>query len=149
MMDGRVGAIRELLEAEGQRDTRILAYSAKYASSYYGPFRDAVGSSSNLGKADKKGYQMDPGNGDEALREVALDLAEGADMVMVKPGIAYLDIVWRVKQQFRVPTFAYPVSGWLDHDAVMLETLLAFKRAGADAILSYHALEAARLLQRD
>ncbi|MBP8144846.1 MAG: porphobilinogen synthase [Inhella sp.] len=161
MMDGRVGAIRELLEAEGQRDTRILAYSAKYASSYYGPFRDAVGSSSNLGKADKKGYQMDPGNGDEALREVALDLAEGADMVMVKPGIAYLDIVWRVKQQFRVPTFAYQVSGeyamlkaaaangWLDHDAVMLETLLAFKRAGADAILSYHALEAARLLQRD
>ncbi len=161
MMDGRVGAIRELLEAEGQRDTRILAYSAKYASSYYGPFRDAVGSSSSLGKADKKGYQMDPGNGDEALREVALDLAEGADMVMVKPGIAYLDIVWRVKQQFRVPTFAYQVSGeyamlkaaaangWLDHDAVMLETLLAFKRAGADAILSYHALEAARLLQRD
>ena len=161
MMDGRVGAIRELLEAEGQRDTRILAYSAKYASSYYGPFRDAVGSSSNLGKADKKGYQMDPGNGDEALREVALDLAEGADMVMVKPGIAYLDIVWRVKQQFRVPTFAYQVSGeyamlkaaaangWLDHDAVMLESLLAFKRAGADAILSYHALEAARLLQRD
>ena len=160
MMDGRVGAIRRLLEAEAQPYTRILAYSAKYASSYYGPFRDAVGSGGNLGKADKKGYQMDPCNGDEALREVALDLAEGADMVMVKPGIAYLDIVWRVKQQFRVPTFAYQVSGeyamlkaaaangWLDHDAVMLETLLAFKRAGADAILTYHALEAARLLQR-
>ncbi|MBN8503740.1 MAG: porphobilinogen synthase [Burkholderiales bacterium] len=159
MMDGRVGAIRALLEGAGQPYTRILAYSAKYASSYYGPFRDAVGSASNLGKSDKKGYQMDPGNGDEALREVALDLAEGADMVMVKPGIAYLDIVWRVKQAFKVPTFAYQVSGeyamlkaaaaqgWLDHDAVMLETLLAFKRAGADAVLSYHALDAARLLQ--
>lgn len=160
MMDGRVGAIRLSLEAAGQPYTRILAYSAKYASSYYGPFRDAVGSSGNLGKADKKAYQMDPGNGDEALREVALDLAEGADMVMVKPGIAYLDIVWRVKQHFKVPTFAYQVSGeyamlkaaaangWLDHDAVMMETLLAFKRAGADAILSYHAIEAARLLAR-
>jgi porphobilinogen synthase len=159
MMDGRVGAIRQALEAAQQPYTRILAYSAKYASSYYGPFRDAVGSASNLGKADKKSYQMDPGNGDEALREVALDLAEGADMVMVKPGIAYLDIVWRVKQAFKVPTFAYQVSGeyamlkaaaangWLDHDKVMLETLLAFKRAGADAILSYHALEAARLLK--
>jgi porphobilinogen synthase len=159
MMDGRVGAIRALLEGSGQPYTRILAYSAKYASSYYGPFRDAVGSASNLGKSDKKGYQMDPGNGDEALREVAQDIAEGADMVMVKPGIAYLDIVWRVKQAFKMPTFAYQVSGeyamlkaaaangWLDHDAVMLETLLAFKRAGADAILSYSALDAARLLQ--
>lgn len=159
MMDGRVGAIRQALEAAGQPYTRILAYSAKYASSYYGPFRDAVGSASNLGKADKKSYQMDPGNGDEALREVALDIAEGADMVMVKPGVAYLDIVWRVKQQFKLPTFAYQVSGeyamlkaaaangWIDHDAVMLETLLAFKRAGADAILSYSALDAARLLR--
>lgn len=159
MMDGRVGAIRQALEAAHQPYTRILAYSAKYASSYYGPFRDAVGSAGNLGKADKKSYQMDPGNGDEALREVALDIAEGADMVMVKPGVAYLDIVWRVKQQFKLPTFAYQVSGeyamlkaaaangWIDHDAVMLETLLAFKRAGADAILSYSALDAARLLQ--
>ncbi len=159
MMDGRVGAIRQTLESAGQLYTRILAYSAKYASSYYGPFRDAVGSAGNLGKADKKSYQMDPGNGNEALREVALDIAEGADMVMVKPGIAYLDIVWRVKQEFRLPTFAYQVSGeyamlkaaaangWIDHDAVMLETLLAFKRAGADGILSYSALDAARLLR--
>jgi porphobilinogen synthase len=158
MMDGRVGAIRQALEAAGQPYTRILAYSAKYASSYYGPFRDAVGSSGSLGRADKKSYQMDPGNGDEALHEVALDLAEGADMVMVKPGVAYLDIVYRVKAQFKVPTFAYQVSGeyamlkaaaangWIDHDAVMMETLLAFKRAGADAILSYSALDAARLL---
>ncbi len=158
MMDGRVGAIRHALEAAGQPYTRILAYSAKYASSYYGPFRDALGSSSSLGRADKKSYQMDPGNGDEALHEVALDLAEGADMVMVKPGVAYLDIVYRVKAQFKVPTFAYQVSGeyamlkaaaangWIDHDAVMMETLLAFKRAGADAILSYSALDAARLL---
>ena len=159
MMDGRVAGIRQQLEAHGQHYTRILAYSAKYASSYYGPFRDALGSASSLGKADKKSYQMDPGNGDEALREVALDLAEGADMVMVKPGIAYLDIVWRVKQQFKVPTFVYQVSGeyamlkaaaangWIDHDAVMMESLLAFKRAGADAILSYSALDAARLLK--
>ncbi|MFN4117014.1 MAG: porphobilinogen synthase, partial [Inhella sp.] len=159
MMDGRVGAIRQALEAAGQPYTRILAYSAKYASSYYGPFRDAVGSGAQLGKADKKSYQMDPGNGDEALHEVAMDIAEGADMVMVKPGIAYLDIVWRVKQAFKRPTFAYQVSGeyamlkaaaangWIDHDAVMLETLLAFKRAGADAILSYSALDAARLLK--
>ncbi len=159
MMDGRVGAIRQALEAAGQPYTRILAYSAKYASSYYGPFRDAVGSGAQLGKADKKSYQMDPGNGDEALHEVAMDIAEGADMVMVKPGIAYLDIVWRVKQAFKRPTFAYQVSGeyamlkaaaangWIDHDAVMLETLLAFKRAGADAILSYSALDAARLLR--
>jgi len=159
MMDGRVGAIRQALEAAQQPYTRILAYSAKYASSYYGPFRDAVGSAANLGKADKKSYQMDPGNGDEALREVALDIAEGADMVMVKPGIAYLDIVHRVKQAFGMPTFAYQVSGeyamikaaaangWIDHDAVMMETLLAFKRAGADAVLSYFAPDAARLLQ--
>jgi len=159
MMDGRIGAIRLALEAAQQPYTRILAYSAKYASSYYGPFRDAVGSAANLGKADKKSYQMDPGNGDEALREVAMDIAEGADMVMVKPGIAYLDIVHRVKQAFGMPTFAYQVSGeyamikaaaangWIDHDAVMMETLLAFKRAGADAVLSYFAPDAARLLQ--
>jgi porphobilinogen synthase len=160
MMDGRIGAIRQGLEAGGHIHTRIMAYSAKYASSFYGPFRDAVGSAGNLGKADKKTYQMDPGNSDEALREVALDLAEGADMVMVKPGMPYLDIVRRVKDEFRVPTFAYQVSGeyamlkaaaangWLDHDAVMMESLLAFKRAGADGILSYFALDAARLLRR-
>jgi porphobilinogen synthase len=161
MMDGRIGAVRQALEASGHIHTRILAYSAKYASAYYGPFRDAVGSAGNLGKADKKTYQMDPGNGDEALHEVAMDIAEGADMVMVKPGVAYLDIVYRVKQAFRRPTFAYQVSGeyamlkaaaangWLSHDAVMMETLLGFKRAGADAVLTYHALEAARLLARD
>lgn len=160
MMDGRIGAIRQALEAAGQIHTRILAYSAKYASAYYGPFRDAVGSATNLGKADKKTYQMDPGNGDEALHEVAMDIAEGADMVMVKPGVAYLDIVYRVKQAFKRPTFAYQVSGeyamlkaaaangWLAHDVVMMESLLAFKRAGADGILSYFALEAARLLKR-
>jgi porphobilinogen synthase len=160
MMDGRVGAIRQALEDAGHVHTRIMAYSAKYASAFYGPFRDAVGSKANLGKADKKTYQMDPGNSDEALREVALDLAEGADMVMVKPGMPYLDIVRRVKDEFRVPTFAYQVSGeyamikaaaangWLDHDAVMMESLLAFKRAGADGVLSYFALEAARLLKR-
>jgi porphobilinogen synthase len=159
MMDGRIGAIRQALEAAGHIHTRIMAYSAKYASSFYGPFRDAVGSAANLGKADKKTYQMDPGNSDEALREVALDLAEGADMVMVKPGLPYLDIVRRVKDEFRVPTFAYQVSGeyamvkaaaangWLDHDAVMMESLLAFKRAGADGVLSYFALDAARLLK--
>jgi porphobilinogen synthase len=159
MMDGRIGAIRQSLEAKGHVHTRIMAYSAKYASAFYGPFRDAVGSAANLGKANKKVYQMDPGNSDEALREVALDLAEGADMVMVKPGMPYLDIVRRVKDEFRVPTFAYQVSGeyamlkaaaangWLDHDAVMLESLLAFKRAGADGVLSYFALEAARLLR--
>ncbi|MDH5539145.1 MAG: porphobilinogen synthase [Rhizobacter sp.] len=159
MMDGRIGAIRRSLEERGLVHTRIMAYSAKYASAFYGPFRDAVGSAANLGKADKKVYQMDPGNSDEALREVALDLAEGADMVMVKPGMPYLDIVRRVKDEFRVPTFAYQVSGeyamlkaaaingWLDHDAVMLESLLAFKRAGADGVLSYFALEAARLLK--
>lgn len=158
MMDGRIGAIRNSLEANGLVHTRIMAYSAKYASAFYGPFRDAVGSAGNLGNADKKTYQMDPGNSDEALREVALDLAEGADMVMVKPGMPYLDIVRRVKDEFRVPTFAYQVSGeyamlkaaaqngWLAHDAVMMESLLAFKRAGADGVLSYFALEAARLL---
>ena len=160
MMDGRIGAIRSALEASGAIHTRIMAYSAKYASAFYGPFRDAVGSKGNLGKADKKVYQMDPGNSDEALREVALDLAEGADMVMVKPGMPYLDIVRRVKDTFRVPTFAYQVSGeyamlkaaaangWLDHDAVMMEALLAFKRAGADGVLSYFALDAARLLKQ-
>ena len=160
MMDGRVGAIRQALEAHGHIHTRIMAYSAKYASAFYGPFRDAVGSAANLGKADKKTYQMDPANSDEALREVALDIAEGADMVMVKPGMPYLDIVRRVKDEFRVPTFAYQVSGeyamlkaaaangWLDHDAVMMESLLAFKRAGADGVLTYFALEAARLLKK-
>ena len=159
MMDGRIGAIRTGLEARGLIHTRIMAYSAKYASAFYGPFRDAVGSAGNLGKGNKKVYQMDPGNSDEALREVALDLAEGADMVMVKPGMPYLDIVRRVKDEFKVPTFAYQVSGeyamlkaaaangWLDHDAVMMEALLAFKRAGADGVLSYFALDAARLLK--
>ncbi len=160
MMDGRIGAIRAALEARGLIHTRIMAYSAKYASAFYGPFRDAVGSAANLGKSDKKVYQMDPGNTDEALREVALDIAEGADMVMVKPGMPYLDVVRRVKETFRVPTFAYQVSGeyamlkaaaangWLDHDAVMLESLLAFKRAGADGVLTYFALDAARRLRR-
>ncbi len=159
MMDGRIGAIRQALEAKGFIHTRIMAYSAKYASAFYGPFRDAVGSAANLGKADKKVYQMDPGNSNEALREVALDIAEGADMVMVKPGMPYLDIVRRVKDEFAVPTFAYQVSGeyamlkaaalngWLDHDAVMMESLLAFKRAGADGILTYFALEVARKLR--
>ena len=148
------------LEARGDIHTRIMAYSAKYASAFYGPFRDAVGSAATLGKGNKKVYQMDPGNSDEALREVAIDIAEGADMVMVKPGMPYLDIVRRVKDQFRVPTFAYQVSGeyamlkaaaqngWLDHDAVVLESLLAFKRAGADGVLTYFALDAARLLQK-
>ncbi len=159
MMDGRIGAIRSALEASGAIHTKIMAYSAKYASAFYGPFRDAVGSAKNLGKSDKKVYQMDPGNSDEALREVALDIAEGADMVMVKPGMPYLDIVRRVKDAFRMPTFAYQVSGeysmlkaaaangWLDHDAVMMESLLAFKRAGADGVLTYFALDAARLLR--
>jgi porphobilinogen synthase len=159
MMDGRIGAIRAALEDKGLIHTRIMAYSAKYASAFYGPFRDAVGSAGNLGKSNKKVYQMDPGNSDEALREVAMDIAEGADMVMVKPGMPYLDIVRRVKDEFRVPTFAYQVSGeyamlkaaaqngWLDHDAVMMESLLAFKRAGADGILTYFALDAARLLR--
>jgi porphobilinogen synthase len=159
MMDGRIGAIRGALEGAGAIHTKIMAYSAKYASAFYGPFRDAVGSAANLGKSNKKVYQMDPGNGDEALREVALDIAEGADMVMVKPGMPYLDVLRRVKDEFRMPTFAYQVSGeyamlkaaalngWLDHDAVMLEALLAFKRAGADGVLTYFALEAARLLR--
>jgi porphobilinogen synthase len=158
MMDGRIGAIRQALEANGHIHTRIMAYSAKYASAFYGPFRDAVGSSGNLGKSNKKVYQMNPGNTDEALREVGLDLQEGADMVMVKPGMPYLDIVRRVKDTFAVPTFAYQVSGeyamlqaaaqngWLDGDAVMMESLLAFKRAGADGILTYFAPRAARLL---
>jgi porphobilinogen synthase len=160
MMDGRIGAIRSALESKQLIHTRIMAYSAKFASAFYGPFRDAVGSAANLGKSNKKVYQMDPGNSDEALREVALDLAEGADMVMVKPGMPYLDIVRRVKDEFRVPTFAYQVSGeyamlkaaaergWLDHDAVMMESLLAFRRAGADGVLSYFARDAARLLAR-
>jgi len=159
MMDGRIGKIREALEQKNLIHTRIMAYSAKYASAFYGPFRDAVGSAKNLGKADKKTYQMDCANGDEALREVALDISEGADMVMVKPGMPYLDIVRRVKDAFNYPTYAYQVSGeyamlkaaahngWLDHDAVMMESLLAFKRAGADGVLTYFALEAARLLK--
>ena len=159
MMDGRIGKIREALEQKKLIHTRIMAYSAKYASAFYGPFRDAVGSAKNLGKADKKTYQMDCANTDEALREVALDISEGADMVMVKPGMPYLDIVRRVRDAFNYPTYAYQVSGeyamlkaaaqngWLDHDAVMMESLLAFKRAGADGILTYFALEAARLLK--
>jgi porphobilinogen synthase len=159
MMDGRIGAIRSALEGSGHALTRIMAYSAKYASAFYGPFREAVGSKGNLGKADKKVYQMDPGNSDEALREVQLDIAEGADMVMVKPGMPYLDIVRRVKDTFRMPTFAYQVSGeyamlkaaaangWLDHDAVMMESLLAFRRAGADGVLTYFARDAARWLR--
>ncbi|MDX1625308.1 MAG: porphobilinogen synthase [Wenzhouxiangellaceae bacterium] len=158
MMDGRIGAIRTALEAAGHHDTLILSYAAKYASSFYGPFRDAVGSAANLGGAGKETYQMDPANGDEALREVALDLAEGADWVMVKPGLPYLDIVHRVKREFGVPTFAYNVSGeyamvkaaaergWLDERAVVLESLAALKRAGADAVLTYHAPDAARWL---
>jgi len=160
MMDGRIGRIRRELEAAGHIYTRILAYSAKYASSFYGPFRDAVGSAGNLGKGNKYTYQMDPANSDEALREVALDLAEGADMVMVKPGMPYLDIVRRVKEAFKVPTYAYQVSGeyamlkaaaqngWLNEEACVLESLLAFKRAGADGILTYFALDAAEYLRR-
>ena len=159
MMDGRIQKIRGALEQQNLIHTRIMAYSAKFASAFYGPFRDAVGSAKNLGKADKKTYQMDSANTDEALREVALDINEGADMVMVKPGMPYLDIVRRVKDAFEYPTYAYQVSGeyamlkaaalngWLDHDSVMMESLLAFKRAGADGILTYFALEAARLLK--
>ena len=159
MMDGRIGAIRAALEEQRFIHTRIMAYSAKYASAFYGPFRDAVGSSGNLGKSDKNTYQMDPANSDEALREVGLDLAEGADMVMVKPGMPYLDVVRRVKDEFKVPTFAYQVSGeyamikaaaqngWLDHDKVMMEAMMAFKRAGADGVLTYFALDIARLLK--
>lgn len=159
MMDGRIGAIREALEEAGHIHTRIMAYSAKYASAFYGPFRDAVGSSGNLGKSGKESYQMDPANSDEALHEVALDIQEGADMVMVKPGLPYLDVVRRVKDTFGVPTYAYQVSGeyamiqaavqngWLDADKVVLESLLAFKRAGADGILTYFAIDAAHRLQ--
>jgi len=159
MMDGRIGMIRDALEEAGHIHTRILAYSAKYASSFYGPFRDAVGSSANLGKGDKHTYQMDVANSDEALREVELDIAEGADMVMVKPGLPYLDVLRRVKDAFGMPTFVYQVSGeyamlkaatqngWLDEKAVVLETLTAFKRAGADAILTYFAVDAARWLR--
>ena len=158
MMDHRIGKIRDTLEAANHTNTKIMAYSAKYASSFYGPFRDAVGSGQTLGAADKFSYQMDPANGDEALQEVALDLAEGADMVMVKPGMPYLDVVYRVKQQFGVPTFAYQVSGeyamiqaaaangWLERDKVMMESLIAFKRAGADGVLTYFAKDAAELL---
>ena len=159
MMDGRIGKIREALEHKKLIHTRIMAYSAKYASAFYGPFRDAVGSAKSLGKADKKTYQMDYANSDEALREVVLDISEGADMVMVKPGMPYLDIVRRVREEFDYPTYAYQVSGeyamlkaatqngWLDHDAVMMESLLAFKRAGANGVLTYFALEAARLIK--
>ena len=158
MMDGRIGAIRNALESDGHINTLILSYAAKYASTYYGPFRDAVGSAVNIKGGDKKTYQMDPGNSDEAIHEVALDLQEGADMVMVKPGMPYLDIVRRVKTELQVPTFAYQVSGeyamqqaafahdWLSRDAVMLESLLCFRRAGADGILTYFAMDAARLL---
>ena len=161
MMDGRIGQIRDALEAEGHIHTRILAYSAKYASSFYGPFRDAVGSSANLGKGDKNSYQMDPANSDEALWEVSLDLDEGADMVMIKPGMPYLDIVRRVKDEFGAPTYVYQVSGeyamlkaaaqngWLDEKAVVMESLLAFKRAGADGILTYFAKSAAKWLKEN
>lgn len=160
MMDGRIGAIRMALESQGHIYTRIMAYSAKYASAFYGPFRDAVGSAANLGKSNKTTYQMDPANSDEALHEVALDIAEGADMVMVKPGMPYLDIVRRVKDEFRVPTFVYQVSGeyamlkaaakngWLDHDKAMMEAMMAFKRAGADGVLTYFARDIARHLQQ-
>ena len=159
MMDGRIGAIREMLESDGHIHTRIMAYAAKYASAFYGPFRDAVGSAANLGKGNKMTYQMDPSNSDEALREVRMDIEEGADMVMVKPGMPYLDIVRRVKDAFAMPTYVYQVSGeyamlkaaaqngWLDHDKAMMESLLAFKRAGADGVLTYFALDAARILR--
>jgi len=159
MMDGRIGAIRNALEESGFIHTNILSYSAKYASSFYGPFREAVGSSGNLGKSDKKTYQMDPGNANEAIREVELDISEGADMVMIKPGLPYLDIVSNVKQVFGVPTFAYHVSGeyamlkaasqnnWIDEKSTVLETLLCFKRAGADAILTYYAKDAAKWIK--
>jgi porphobilinogen synthase len=159
MMDGRIGAIRAALEKAGHHDTLLMAYAAKYASAFYGPFREAVGSAKSL-TGDKRTYQMDPANGDEAMREVALDISEGADMVMVKPGMPYLDLVWRVKERFGVPTFAYQVSGeyamlsaafekgWLERDRAILESLLGFKRAGASGILTYFAVEAARLLKR-
>lgn len=160
MMDGRIGVIREALEEEGFIHTKILAYSAKYASCFYGPFRDAVGSSGNLGKANKNNYQMDPANIDEAIQEVAMDLEEGADMVMIKPGMPYLDVIRRIKDTFRVPTYAYQVSGeyamlqaaflngWLDREKSIMESLVAFKRAGADGILTYFALDAARMLRQ-
>ena len=159
MMDGRVGAVRKALDEAGHDDVQILSYAAKYASAFYGPFRDAVGSGANLGTGDKRTYQMDPANGDEALREIALDLEEGADMVMVKPGMPYLDIVRRVKDEFKAPTYVYQVSGeysmlrgaidngWLPESCVM-ESLLAFKRAGADGILTYFALDAAKAMSR-
>ncbi len=159
MIDGRIGAIREMLESDGHIHTRIMAYAAKYASAFYGPFRDAVGSAANLGKSNKMTYQMDPANTDEAMREVRMDIEEGADMVIVKPGMPYLDIMRRVKDEFRFPTYAYQVSGeyamikaaaqngWIDHDKVMMEALLAFKRAGADGVLTYFALDAARILR--
>ena len=159
MMDGRIGAIRDALEESGFIHTRILAYSAKYASAFYGPFRDAVGSSANLGQGNKYNYQMDPANSDEAIKEVALDIEEGADMVMVKPGMPYLDIIRRVKEEFGVPTYAYHVSGeyamlkaasqngWLDEKACVLEAMLGFKRAGADGILTYYAMDIARWLK--
>lgn len=160
MMDGRVGAIRTILEENGFANTRILSYAAKYASSYYGPFRDAVGSASNLAGGDKSSYQMDPANGDEALREVAIDIKEGADMIMIKPGTPYLDIIWRVKQHFAMPTFAYQVSGeyamlraaglngWIDEEAVVMETMTGFKRAGCDGVLTYYAEELANWIHR-
>jgi porphobilinogen synthase len=160
MMDGRIGAIRAALEENGFIHTRIMAYSAKYASAFYGPFREALGTAANLGKGSKHSYQMDPANSDEALREVALDLAEGADMVMVKPGLPYLDVVRRVKDQFGVPTFAYQISGeyamimaavqngWLDHEKTVMEVMLSFKRAGADGILTYFARDVARYLKQ-
>jgi porphobilinogen synthase len=158
-MDGRIAAIRSILESNNYINTQILAYSAKYASSFYGPFRDAVGSADNLGKGNKYSYQMDPANSDEAIREIQLDLQEGADMIMVKPGMPYLDIIRRAKDQFAVPTFAYQVSGeyamlkaasmngWLDEKQVVMESLLTFKRAGSDAILTYYAKAAAQWLQ--
>ena len=160
MMDGRIGVIRQALDQSGFAHVQILAYAAKYASAFYGPFRDAVGSATSLGQGDKRTYQMDPANGDEALREVALDIAEGADLVMIKPGMPYLDIVWRIKSAFGMPTFGYQVSGeyamiaaaadrgWLDRKKTILESLLAFKRAGADGILTYFAIEAAKLLRQ-
>ncbi|HEV8390298.1 MAG TPA: porphobilinogen synthase [Dongiaceae bacterium] len=159
MMDGRIGRIRDALDAEGHQATLIMSYAAKYASAFYGPFREAVGSKAAFGKGDKRTYQMDPGNGDEALRECALDVAEGADMLMVKPGMPYLDVLHRVKQAFKLPTYAYQVSGeysmikaaaqneWLDHDRAMMESLHCFKRAGADGILTYFAIEAAQKLR--
>jgi porphobilinogen synthase len=160
MMDGRIGRVRDALDANGFQQVKIMAYSAKYASNFYGPFREAIGSKSALGRADKRTYQMDPANGDEALREAALDVAEGADMLMVKPGLPYLDVLWRVKEAFKMPTFAYQVSGeyammkaaaangWLDNDKCVLETLMCFKRAGADGILTYSAIEACELLKK-